>query len=185
MIAVVRPAPPSPPGSSSATIKPAGRWFIALGFLLSSLVTAGLGYVGQRYYFDYQNQQTDLLAKVSAFEKRSGEMPELVSAFNRRLIAGQEAQQQREAVAANAREQYRTLNDALPYVPADKIAVAENYLTTMANLSQEVQKATSPLNAGQYLQEFEYAAVARDSVVDGLRRSAGLPVAPRSTPTRS
>lgn len=172
------PVTPPAPVPAAGTTKPAGRWFIALGFLLSSLTTAGLGYVGQRYYLDYQNQQADLFAKVSAFEKQSGDLPGLVSALNRQLITGAKAQKERDAVAANAREQYRTLDDALSYIPADQQSAAQSYLTTMANLSQTVQGATSPLTAGPFLQEFEYSAVARDSVVASLRRAAGLPVAP-------
>lgn len=179
-MAMAAPATPPTPAPDVASAKPAGRWFIALGFVLSSLTTAGLGYIGQRYYLDYQNQQNDLFGKIAAFEKQSGDLPNLVSALNRQLIARKSAQKERDAVASNAREQYRTLNDALPYVPADQLPEAQNYLTIMANLSQEVQKVTSPLNAGPFLQEFEYAAVARDRVVNGLRQAAGLPIVPEA-----
>lgn len=163
-------APPQPP-------QPAGKGFIVLGFIVSSLFTAGVGYFGQRHFLDYQNQQTDLIAKVTAFEKQSGDLPSLVADFNIALKDHKSTERQRAAVAANTREQYRTLNDALSYIPPSQIKSAQQYLTTLANISEEAPKADTILRIGPFLQEFEYSALERDNVVAALRRTAGLPVA--------
>jgi len=176
MTAAAMPSTPTatpPPPSKSA-----GRAYLAMSFVLGSLCTAGVGYVGQRYFFDYQQQQTDLLAKVAAFEKQSGDLPELVGKLNRALIDRKNTDKERAAVAANTREQFRTLTDALPYVPPHERGAAQEYLTTLANMPEEVQKADGILKAGPFLQEFEYSALNRDKVVRALRQTAGLAVAP-------
>ncbi len=166
-------APPQPP-------QPAGKGFIVLGFIVSSLFTAGVGYFGQRHFLDYQNQQTDLIAKVTAFEKQSGDLPSLVADLNIALKNHKSTERERAAVAANTREQYRTLTDALPYIPPSHMGSAQQYLTTLANMSEEAPKADAILKVGPFLQEFEYSALERDNVVAALRRTAGLPTAPRS-----
>ncbi len=166
----------TPPAAPPQSPQPAGKGFIVLGFIVSSLFTAGLGYLGQRHFLDYQNQQTDLIAKVAAFEKQSGDLPSLVADLNIALKNHKNTERQRAALAANTREQYRTLTDALPYIPGSQMKSAQQYLTTLANMSEEAPKADEILKVGPFLQEFEYSILERENVVTALRRTAGLPV---------
>lgn len=160
--------------SQAPSHQPAGKLFLAIGFVLSSIFTAGLGYFGQRYYFDYQNERTDAIAKVNAFERQSGDLPSLVANLNRALIQSKNAQRERDAIAANVREQYRTLSDAMPHVSIEDKVITDQYLLILVNMAENIQGADSALTVGPFLQEFEYSVVYRQKIVHILRENAGL-----------
>lgn len=155
------------------------RAFVAIGFFVSTLVTAGLTTAGGVVLAQRQAVMNEQLQRVDAFTKTSQQFPGLVRSYSTALIEGKSPTASIAKLQENIVAQQGLLDDAEHGLSVEGLRKAQAYRETLADIQDLLDQATTAEAAGPILQPLANAVVERERVVIDLRRSAGLSAKPQ------
>lgn len=171
------PSSPAPPSA------PPTRSFMAAGFVMATIITTGLTSIGALMVSQYQTDRAEKIQQISAFVKSTQDFDPLVTSYVIALDGGKDTKSKATLLESNIQQQHILLGAAKVYLSGDALREADGYRETLVNISDALDKTTSPLAGHAFAQSTADAAAERERVIADLRRSAGLsaPPSPRRT----
>jgi hypothetical protein len=159
----------------SAPQRPAGRSFLVVGFVLTTLFTSVVTVGGSFLLGHYQAIETDQLQQTNKFIETTRGFDLLMAKFNDDLAHGRNTDADRAAIDQNVLQQHQMLTTVSAYLPRDRQQLADHYGDNLVNIHAQLQRAPSITEAGPLEQEVEYAVRSRQLLNSELQRRAGLP----------